>query len=197
MHNAIIHRKESIVLSAIEIISELGIQGLSTRELAKRQGVSEGTLFKHYRSKNDIIEAVLSHFSQFDSDIMNSAEIMKKSSMETINYFIKSYAEYYENYQAITSLVNAYEMLIWDERLCSKYKNIIKTRMEFLTAVIEEGQRRDEISSDIGADVLSDMILGFTHLIILKWRMDSYNFSLKESLLSALNSFSIAVLIER
>ena len=77
MDKQFFHRKDRIILTAIEIINELGIQGLSTREIARRQEISEGTLFRHYKSKNDIILAVLDDFSKYDADIFHSVELKK------------------------------------------------------------------------------------------------------------------------
>ncbi|HWQ42004.1 MAG TPA: helix-turn-helix domain-containing protein [Desulfosporosinus sp.] len=53
----------------IEVIDEQGLQGLTTREVAKKQDISESTIFKHYKSKNELILAVLDYFSQYDQAI--------------------------------------------------------------------------------------------------------------------------------
>ena len=56
---SLLNRKDSIVITAIEIMSELGIHGLTTKEIARRQGISEGTIFRYFRSKNEIILSML------------------------------------------------------------------------------------------------------------------------------------------
>jgi len=104
----VLHRKDAIVLKAIEIIDETGLQGLSTREIAKRVGISEGTIFKHYKSKNEVLLAVLEHFSAFDDEIIKTIYLRKKTPKEAIIFFVSSYVEYYENYPAITALIELY-----------------------------------------------------------------------------------------
>ncbi|WHH61376.1 hypothetical protein [Petroclostridium sp. X23] len=42
-----IKRRESIILSAIEIIDDLGFQGMSIKEICRREDVTEETLFQH------------------------------------------------------------------------------------------------------------------------------------------------------
>ena len=51
MGDNILHRKEQLILTAIEIIDEIGIQRLTTREIAKRQQISEATIFRHFKIK--------------------------------------------------------------------------------------------------------------------------------------------------
>ncbi|MGP4106104.1 TetR/AcrR family transcriptional regulator [Virgibacillus sp. L01] len=56
-----------IVKAAIELISEKGYYNTSTSEIAKRAGVAEGTIFRHYRTKKDllvtIVTPVITNFS--------------------------------------------------------------------------------------------------------------------------------------
>ncbi len=187
MNEVYLHRKETVVLTAIEIIDELGIQGLSTREIAAREGISEGTLFKHFKNKNEIIQCVLDSFSKFDFDIMESVKNKKMNFKDSIICFSNFYVEYYNNYPAITSLVNAYEIFRWDLKLGEKYKGILQARWSFLKELIENGKKNEEILPEIESGDLADIIIGICDIITLKWRINNYIFSLKERTLSAIN----------
>ncbi|HWR39451.1 MAG TPA: TetR/AcrR family transcriptional regulator [Patescibacteria group bacterium] len=182
----LLHRKESIILSVIDIINELGIQGLSTRELAKRQGISEGTLFRHFKTKNHIILAVLEYFSKYDADIFHSVKLKELKPREAITFFVDSYATYYENYPAITVMTQIYSVLSYEAKLAPKITSILDERKKFLQQLIEEGQRLGEIRSEADSDILADIIDGTCGAICLTWRMRSYNFSLRDQTLSAL-----------
>ncbi|SFB27071.1 transcriptional regulator, TetR family [Lentibacillus halodurans] len=48
-----------ILKSAIELISEKGYYNTSTSEIAKRAGVAEGTIFRHYSTKKDLLVAIV------------------------------------------------------------------------------------------------------------------------------------------
>jgi len=77
---ALLRRREGIIIYTVETLNEVGLQNLSTKLIAKCEGVSEGTLFRHFKNKTEIMIAVIDHF-------------------------VSAYAEYYENYPAITSVV--------------------------------------------------------------------------------------------
>jgi AcrR family transcriptional regulator len=185
-HNYL-HRRESIILTAIDIIDELGIQGLTSKEIASREGMSEGTLFKHYKNKNAILEAVLEYYSKFDEDIIQTIRSRNFNAKEALSFYIKSYSEYYENYPAITSLINAYEALRWESQLSTQYKKILKNRSDFMTELIELGQSSKEVKKDVSPEILSTIILGFFREIILKWRINGQEFNLKDCMLETLN----------
>lgn len=52
-------RQQQIKRAALEIIASKGLAQLSTRNLAKRVGISEGAIFRHFKSKQDIILAII------------------------------------------------------------------------------------------------------------------------------------------
>ena len=138
MEHSLLHRKDITVLAAIDIINELGIQGLSTKEIARRQGISEGTLFRHFKTKTEIVLAVLDYFSQYDLDIIESIKLMHLEPVESIMFFIKAFAEYYENYPAITAIAQSYDVLSNDPELSSKIISIFSGRNKFIKDTIEE-----------------------------------------------------------
>lgn len=186
MAKGLLHRREIIILTAIEIIGECGIQGLSTREIAKRQGISEGTLFRHFKTKNDIVLAVLDYFSQYDGDIFRSAELKGLQPRAAITFFIDSYVTYYENYPAIAAVTQIYGVLSHEPDFAPKIHSIADGRKNFLKKVIETGQKVGEIKADTDSDILADIIIGTFKEVCLLWCLDGENFPLRQKMLAAL-----------
>ena len=52
-------RKNQILLAAMELFSEHGFHGSRTRDLARKAGVSEALLFRHFPTKEALIRAIL------------------------------------------------------------------------------------------------------------------------------------------
>lgn len=186
MQDNILHRKERLIITTIEIIDELGIQGLSTREISRRQGSSEGTLFRHYKSKNELLLAVLDYFSEFDNDIFQSIKLKELKPREALIYLMQSHAEYYENYPAITSIMLNFDVLRYEPELKDKVDNIINNRTGYIKELVEEAQKKGEIRSDANIENIPDIIFGAIIMICLKWKMKGRKFSLKERILSTL-----------
>jgi AcrR family transcriptional regulator len=182
----LLHTKESLILSMIEVLSEKGLQGLTTREVAKRQGISESTIFKHYKSKNELILAVLDYFSQYDQAIINSMGLKKFKPIEAITYFVEAYVTYYENYPEITAITLSYEELMHKVELSDLVKRIITKRINTIQSLIEDAQCQNEIPKDVDPECLTDLIIGLERVVILRWRLGNHSFSLKEHTLTAL-----------
>lgn len=175
-----IKRKDRIILTAIEIIDELGFQGLSTKEISKRQQVSEATLYKYYKSKNEIILNLLESYSKFDLDIKQTIELNHLSCKESIAFLMTKYAEYYENYPAMTAILSSYEYLQHEKELAEKVIRIFESRVTFIKLLIDEALKKGEFQTQMDSEALVDVIIGACHAVVLKWRIRNYNFSLKE-----------------
>lgn len=188
MEKSILHRKDSIISSTIEMVDEVGIQRLSTKELAKRMGISEGTIFNHFKTKDALLLAVLEHFSQYDEDIISAVELNDMNPIEAIQYFVNCYATYYENYPAITAITQVYDILRYDPKLSEKARSIFSKRTDFLVRMIKGAQSLGEISKEIDSEFLAVAIMGLNREFCLKWRMEGYAFPLRENIMSSLKT---------
>lgn len=180
MNGSLIKRRESIIVSTIETLNAVGLQNLSTKLIAQREGVSEGTLFRHFKNKTAIMQAVVDQFSQYDDAIIETCGRKNFSPIESIRYFYNAYAEYYENYPEITVVVQAYDSLMCDVELSEKVSAIIQKRSAFIIKTIKDGQEQGCIKSDIDPILLENILTGGSKEICLKWRMSQFGFSIKE-----------------
>src|SRR5690554_2141452 len=48
-------KQSRIIQAAVEIFSEKGYAASSTSEIAQKAGVAEGTIFRHYKTKKDLL----------------------------------------------------------------------------------------------------------------------------------------------
>lgn len=194
MDIASLHRRESIILTTIDLIDEVGIQAVSTREVANRQGISQGTVFQYFKKKNELLNAVLEQFAMYDNDIYDTTKLKNMEPKEAIQFYIDSYLSYYENYPAITAVTQAYDVLRNDPELGSKVRSIFTRRAEAMLELIVKAQQSGVMDSELDSSVLADIFLSTFNGICLKWRVNTLEFSLRERTLEAihllLNKFS-------
>ncbi|MDF2542973.1 MAG: transcriptional regulator TetR family [Herbinix sp.] len=186
MDDMILHRKERLIITAIEIIDELGIQSLSTREIAKRQGISEATLFRHFLNKNELLAAILRFFAQFDDDIYQTTKLKQLNPKEAFMFFMTSYAEYYENYPAITSIMQIYEFLRYEPGLEDVIRDITEKRYRYVRSLLEDMKQANIVRVQADIDIITDLIVGYMRDICLKWRMSKFEFSVRQKIISTM-----------
>ncbi|NHJ04387.1 MAG: TetR/AcrR family transcriptional regulator [Candidatus Heimdallarchaeota archaeon] len=61
-------RCDSILQSALEVMSEKGIENTTMREIAKHEGISETLLYRFYKNKFEILFAIIENKAQTTND---------------------------------------------------------------------------------------------------------------------------------
>lgn len=187
LRNLLLNRKEKIILSTIDLINEIGIKELSIKEIAKRENVTEASLYKHFKSKEQILLEVIDYYSKYDIHIINTLNNNQKNEKENIFEYFKLYSVYYESYPAVTSIYSSYQVMLYDEKLGVKVKEIIKQRAGFIEELIRSGQKNGNISSNIEPENLIDILLGSFEKVIIEWRLSNFEFGFEDKALKIIN----------
>ena len=187
-------RKDRIILTTIDIMNEFGIHSVSTKEIARREGITEAAIFKHYPKKNDLYIAVLNYFSKYDNDIYQSVKLKQLNPIDAIIYYVDLYSSYFQSYPALTAISHSLDELRYNTALDEKVKEIINTRIDFFAEYICKAQNLGYLKKDVDINILVDIFVGTLNSISFNWRRLDYSFSLKERSSQAinvlLNSFS-------
>lgn len=184
VNNILLHRKDSIILAAIEIIDEVGIHSVSTREVAKRVGISEPAIFKHFKTKSDLILAVLEHYTKYDMDVIQSIRRKALKPRDAIMSFIETYATYYENYPQITALPQSLDLLRNDPNLSSPIDHMLNIRTNFLMELLNQAKAEENLTK-LNSEYLAITLMGLVKEWCLRWRISNHAFPLKEKIMSS------------
>lgn len=57
---------DKIMLAAIDLMAEHGYHGVTTEEIAEKAGFSEKTLFRHFKSKQNLLESAFNRYHYAD-----------------------------------------------------------------------------------------------------------------------------------
>ncbi len=171
-------RQEQIVNEAIKIIHQKGYSGLSIRELANKVGISEPAIYRHFRSKEEIILGILERMNKFGDLLRQELEKIPDTRTKIIK-LVEMHLNFLEDNREMTSVIFSEENFEPREGIQQKVREIIRTRQEFLRQLIEEARRKGEVV-DVPAQELSTVILGYIRMILLEWRMANFGFPLQE-----------------
>lgn len=178
--DSFVSRKFRIIASAIEIISESGIDALTTKTLAMKENISESLLYKYFGGMDEVLTAVVDQFVQFDENIRTTVMSRKASNIERLREYLETYVTYYGNYPEITALVLNYETLLHNYDVREKIAGTItikrKTVEQLTAAAIEAGEIRDLYTPK----ELQTIIWGAETSILLNRRVDYQRDGFKE-----------------
>lgn len=157
-------RESDIMEAATRLFAEEGFHGTSTRKIAAAAGVSEGTLFHYFSTKNVLLLAIL---DDFYAQLIESAqegiqEVM--GTRERLLFLAKNHLRaLMENQALMMRLIQVY--LSVDVNYYKDYKNSPIHEFNYrytriFDNVVREGMERGYIESNLELPVIRDLFFG-------------------------------------
>ena len=178
-----LNRKEQIIISAIEIMDERGTNGLTMKEIAHRQGVTEPAIYRHFKSKQEVILTILERTAVFDEGLFNTILQNNISALGAVHFFIESYTTYYESYPELITIFFSFDAYRYDQETMQMMQAIHEQREAFLCQVIEEGIAAGRINQTMNASQYAKLLMGQVWATLYHWKMNYCQGSVKQEMM--------------
>ena len=193
MSDSFISRKDRIIASAIEIISESGLTSLSTKTLAMKENMSEALIYKYFGGINEVLIEVVEYFVRFDKVIIKTVQGKDVSNVEKIHEFFDTYAIYYDNYIEISAIVLNYEELLHNTGTREIIGACIEERNRFLLQLIQNAMSDREINSTFSAEELKCILMGILSSQLLDRRLTIHSETLRTEVMESIDKILMLV----
>ena len=162
-------RPTEILDSTMSILSRDGYTKLSMKRVAKEAGVSEATIFKYFKDKEDLIDKCyyrvgLAVVRQFEKDTQPSNNLY-----DSLQHIART------NFLRLKSNQNIWDIFTHDiNQRIRKDSQVFKCKKRYetlLVKLIEKAQKNNELIEDVRSITILYMFFGPIEYIAIKYRM--------------------------
>ena len=179
-------KEEKILKSAIRIFSEKGFSASTTSEIAKDAGVAEGTIFRYFKTKKDILRGILIQGINLVSGkiIMDGVEkILNEPGQKDLRTILKELI--YDRLKLVDTFfplarVIMTEALFHEDVRDAIYKNIVIKALDTFRQFHAGMAERGLIRQDVNPDLLFRTILANTAGLIAQRKLFGDRFPTEE-----------------
>lgn len=179
-------KEQKILEAAIMVFSEKGFSAATTNEIAKNAGVAEGTIFRYFKTKKDILRGILIQtinligkklvIEQIEKILLENDEKDLRTTLKEILYDrIKLADSIYPMARVIVT-----EALYHDDIREALYENIIANAINVFTLFHQRMAEKGVLRDDLESEVLFRSILGNMAILIAQKKMFSNHFKLDD-----------------
>ncbi|MGN0155131.1 MAG: TetR/AcrR family transcriptional regulator [Lachnospiraceae bacterium] len=172
MNNNFVNRKDRIIASAIEIISEAGLASLNTKTLAMKENMSESLLYRYFGGIEEVLVEVVDTYTKFDKSMIATIEAKNIPHLEKVLDLLKTLSTYYEGYQEMSAIVLNYEGLLHNVNTREAIATCIKVRTDFLRRELKAAMEDGEIRDDFSPEELANIFYGSLERDLLNRRIE-------------------------
>lgn len=165
-------RQIEIMEAATLRIDKFGIQELTIKNLAADLNLSEAALYRHFKSKNEILLGLLTYFivemGDRISNIMMTKEehpsvLLKQLFASQLNTFVKK--------PAIVSVIFSEGIFQFNKELLEKVSEMMALMQKNISLLISKGQNEGKFATLLDKDAITTIIMGSMRMVVLKWKL--------------------------
>lgn len=190
-------RQEQIAQAAVDLVGSQGMKGLSMGGVARRLGLVPSALYRHFRSKDQVIDAILDLLR--DRLLGNVTAVCRETSeqLERLQRILMLHIKLIRENQGLIRVFFSEEVHCGHpERKAQVYKTI-KGYLDALAEIVHQGQQEGVIRPDVDPGTISVMFLGLIQPGAILWHLSEGKFDVTKQAERAWKIFGAAIMSEK
>ncbi|MEW6087596.1 MAG: TetR/AcrR family transcriptional regulator [bacterium] len=172
-------KQHEIAECARRIIVTQGIERLTIREIAKELKLTDGALYRHFKSKKEIINLLI---EDIENTLLNIIETAAKKvnnpQVKLINIFLY-HLSYAEQRRGVSFIVINETFNLHNKTLQKKMFKIVDKYLKKIEEILIDGVLSGKFRKDIDTVSASIVFFGMVQSLVTIWALNGYKYSLR------------------
>lgn len=153
-------RQEQIVHAAVAIVAGDGLKQLSVARVARRVGIVPSALYRHFSSKDDILDAVLLSVQERLTQNARAAREEGANAVERLHALFERHLALIHEHPGLPWLVFSEEVYAGQPKRRARMFKGIRAYLDRVADIVREGQERGQVGADVDAAAAAVLFLG-------------------------------------
>jgi AcrR family transcriptional regulator len=171
-------RQKEIILAARKLIVKYGSEHVTVKKMAEEIGVSEGAIYKHFKSKRDVLSFLVDDIENVLMEDIDSNYTAEINSVQVLEKIFLAHVSAIEQRKGVTFQVIAEIISLGDKKLNKKVYGVINKYIERIENILVEGVKTEIIRSDVNLTAVARMFFSMTQGLVNIWALSQYEFKL-------------------
>ena len=182
-------RKDQIVTATKRLIIRRGSEHLTVRAIAKEVGLSEGALYRHFKSKRDILSLLADTIEVDLLGDIKASSIEGGAYLNILDNILRGHLSAIKQRQGISFQVIAMIISFGDKKLNKRIYDIIGNYIGAIKDLLVKGVKSGELRQNFDLDGTATLYFGMVQGLVNIWALSNYEINLEESYEASWNTF--------
>jgi AcrR family transcriptional regulator len=173
-------RKLEIIEAARKLIIRRGSEHLTVRNIAREIKLTEAAIYRHFRSKRDILLFLSDFLTTQMVEELEEASAAPRVSLRTVDQVLRRHLSVIEQRRGISFLVFAEILSFGDERLNQRTAGNLDRYVKALAGLLARGTADRPPPARPEVESAALLLFGMIQSLVSLWALSSYSFDLLE-----------------
>ena len=173
-------RKQQIIDAARKLIIKKGSEHLTVRSIAKEVNITEAAIYRHFKSKREILSFLMNHISETMMGEINREASGGATALKAIEVVLRYHLSEIEQRRGMSFQVIAEIISLGDKKLNREVYESIRRYLDRLKALLSEAARSGEVRGNLDLDASALLCFGAMQGLVNVWALSNYSFDLTE-----------------
>lgn len=174
-------RQLEIIESAGKILTNSGVSGLTIKNLAKEMEFSESAIYRHFKSKDQILVSMLEYLAENMDNRYREISLQKISPADKFQLYFQNQLSFFNENSHFVVAVFTDGLMEESKNINKAILNIMAVKMKYLIPVVAEAQKDGLFTNSIKTEEILHIVMGTFRLQMFKWKMTNFGFDLIEN----------------
>ncbi len=167
-------RQHQIFDAVRDLIINRGMEGVTINSIADAVGLTEGAIYRHFSSKQQILSLLIDDTERSLLDTVEKAQVVGESALENLKHILDSlFSEKYGS-QAVTFVIITEAMGFNGIGLSNRVLELMNRFLESAKRVLRQGVEDGTLHADLDSDAAATAFLGLVQSLATLWALSGY-----------------------
>lgn len=172
-------RREEIVQAVLELAAEQGVKLLSTQAIADRVGIAQPTIFRHFKTRDAILRAVMETVGRAMLAVVTGVLASQGPPDQRLRQLLTQQLGFIGRRRGVARVLFSERLHHEDPGLKSVVRGMMDRYTDKVAGLIAEGQAAGRLRADLQPRETAVMILALIQGLVMRWSICDFDFDLE------------------
>lgn len=166
-------RQDEIARAALELVGTQGMKGLNMASIARKVGIVPSGIYRHFRSKDDVIDAILDYLQRGLGGNVRALATLEGTALDRLHFLLMKHIDLIRKNKSIPVVVFSTEVYNGSPRRRVKLLGIIESYLAEIAALVAHGQREGSVCKELDPKTVAILFMGLVQPSTILWHLST------------------------
>ncbi len=162
-------RRHQIVQTVRRIVATHGMASFTIQELAREVGVSEGAIYRHFKSKDDILLSLIQEIERNLQQAISDSARPKDGALDQLKHLMQRHFSSLERRNGVSFVVISEALSFADAQVKHATRQMVEHYLERIESILKAGAEQGEYDGRIDTKAAALMYFGMIQGSVTLW----------------------------